>query len=54
MNLFRVWLDRISGAWQGRGTAACAQDDERSGWTASEWARLANGGDAPAVAFDMS
>jgi len=40
MNLFRVWLDRICGAWQGRGASACSQDDERSGWTAADWERV--------------
>ena len=40
MNYFRVWLDRICGAWQRRGGSASSADDERSGWTASSWARV--------------
>jgi hypothetical protein len=40
MNYFRVWLDRICGAWQRRcDSVSCAQGERRH-WTASDWAHV--------------
>jgi hypothetical protein len=40
MNYFRVWLDRIGGAWQRRDDCVPSAQDERRHWTASDWARV--------------